>query len=310
MSILLQAQVNGKEVIVLDAETHDLVEPRPTEVAYAYLDKQTMAIDGKRALFCQRYNPELPISYGAMATSHIIDEDVQHCPSWQTFALPSDVGYIVGHNIGFDMTAIGNPSAVRCIDTLSLARQAWPELSNHKQSTIMYFLGHCKGLLSQTRDMVVNAHKADIDIQMCAIILENLMPWASAYCRQIREHLSEPDLSVFDCLHLLSEATRVPMKLTFGKHEGMAPWLAPRNYISWFCDQPAADPYVALSMWRGGQTESGRALFALACDLFSDTPTPAYRPSNSQTVCADQQSINQTQPARRSMLDSLARRPK
>ena len=48
--------------------------------------------------FVQRYNPGKPITLGALATNHIMDEELVDCPSASSFRLPDDVGYIIGHN--------------------------------------------------------------------------------------------------------------------------------------------------------------------------------------------------------------------
>jgi len=62
--------------------------------------------------FVFRFSSDRPISLGAMATHHIIEEDLQGFPpfiGWDPAA--EGVEYIVGHNIDFDWRMLGKQCA-------------------------------------------------------------------------------------------------------------------------------------------------------------------------------------------------------
>jgi exodeoxyribonuclease X len=123
--------------IIFDTEATDINQPVIVEAAWVALDNVSPFQLG--ATFHQRYNPGKPISLGALATHHILDEELIDCPPASSFQLPHELEYLIGHNIDFDWQAIGQPEVKR-ICTLALARKAWPELDSHTQSALLYFL--------------------------------------------------------------------------------------------------------------------------------------------------------------------------
>lgn len=70
--------------------------------------------------FVQRYNLGKPITYGALATHHIMDEELVGCPPAASFNILGRVDYIIGHNVDFDREVIGKPE-VKLICTLASA---------------------------------------------------------------------------------------------------------------------------------------------------------------------------------------------
>lgn len=74
----------------------------------------------------QRYNPGKPITFGALATHHIMDEELVDCPLASSFTLPGHVDYIIGRNVDFDWEVIGKPE-IKHICTLALAHKLWPD---------------------------------------------------------------------------------------------------------------------------------------------------------------------------------------
>lgn len=64
--------------IIFDSETTGLKDPQMVEGAYLKLaDIQTLEVVEE---FLQRYKPSKPIELGALATSHIYDEELVDCP--------------------------------------------------------------------------------------------------------------------------------------------------------------------------------------------------------------------------------------
>jgi exodeoxyribonuclease X len=109
--------------IIFDTEATGIKEPILIEAAWVELE--SFAPFTFTNPFVQRYNPEKPISLGALATHHIMDEELVDCPLAASFTLPEHVDYIIGHNVDFDWGVIGKPEVKR-VCTLSLARKLWP----------------------------------------------------------------------------------------------------------------------------------------------------------------------------------------
>ena len=208
--------------IIFDIEATDKDNPVLVEAAWVALDSISPFTLG--AEFHQRYNPGKPISLGALATHHILDEELVDCPPASSFKLPTDATYLIGHNIDFDWGAIGQPDIKR-VCTLALSRKAWPTLDSHSQSALLYYLDR-----THARDILRNAHSAQADIHICATILDHL-------CRELK-------ITSLEALWQTSENARLPTHMTFGKHKGTPLAEVPKDYVRWLLDQPNVDPYV------------------------------------------------------------------
>lgn len=214
--------------IVFDTETTGITEPVIVEAAWMALGDDPRAIT-IHDTFCQRYNPGKPIALGALATHHIMDEDLTDCPPASDFKLPADVQYLIGHNIDFDWKVIGEPPVKR-ICTLALARRAWPDLDSHTQSALLYHLDR-----TNARETLRGAHSAAVDIRICLRILEQTLfifgrpaTWADAWA--------------------ISEQARIPRVMAFGKHKGTAIADIPGDYKAWLLRQTDVDPYLAQAL--------------------------------------------------------------
>lgn len=210
------------KALIFDTETTGTIDPVVVEAAWVELKSIQPFSLGES--FCQRYNPGKPISLGALATHHILDEELVDCPAASSFSLPAGASYLIGHNIDFDWKVIGQPE-VMTICTLALSRKIWPELDSHTQSALLYSLDR-----ANAREQLRNAHSASADILICASIL-----------RHLNSHLKAKD---FEQLWEHSERARVPTHMPFGKHKGVPVHEIPRDYARWLLDQPDIDPYL------------------------------------------------------------------
>jgi exodeoxyribonuclease X len=208
--------------IIFDTETTGKTEAEMIEAAWIQLDN----IDpfATSSSFNQRYNPGKPIEFGALATHHILDEELVDCPSPETFKLPEGVEYLIGHNVDYDWNIIGQPNIKR-ICTLALSRRAWPTLDSHTQSALFYYLSR-----STAREVLKNAHSALADVKICAVILEKA-------CKAL-------NISSIEDLYIASEAARIPSHMTFGKHKGVPITEIPRDYKTWLLNQDNIDSYL------------------------------------------------------------------
>ncbi|GAB3046085.1 DUF3820 family protein [Acinetobacter apis] len=217
--------------IILDTETHNL-NGLPIEIAYAPIDlnKGKLTLD-KTQIFDQLYQVNEPISYASMAVHHILESDLIGQPVYTDFTLPENTVYIVGHNIDYDIKAIAkcgvNVDQIKPICTLALARSVWPDAEAHNISALIYQIS--QGSL-KARELLKGAHRADADIILTANILMHIIA-----------HIQVQDM---ESLYLASEAARIPQKLSFGKHKGVAITELPTDYVQWLLKQSELDPYL------------------------------------------------------------------
>lgn len=208
--------------IIFDTETTGKNEAVLIEAAWIRLDSLSpFSISEK---FNQRYNPKKPIELGALATHHILDEELKDCPDYTEFNLPNAAEYIIGHNVDYDWNIVGNPNIKR-ICTLALSRRLWPELDSHSQSAMLYFVDR-----HNAREKLKNAHSALADVENCAFILEKIV--------------AKLGVTTIEELWNISEQARIPSHMTFGKHKGVAIADIPRDYKTWLLNQDNVDVYL------------------------------------------------------------------
>ena len=155
----LSSQETDVSTIILDTETTGTEAPEIVSAAWLRLDEPgSLRVTES---FDQLFRPTKPITLGAMAVHHIMDEELVDCPAAASFALPQGTEYLIGHNVDFDWQAIGKPEVKR-IDTLCLCRKLWPEADSHTQSAMLYF--HER---STAREQLRHVHSAATDVQVC-----------------------------------------------------------------------------------------------------------------------------------------------
>ena len=209
-AIIFDVEATDKnDAVIIEAASLDVTSLNPFEVGNPWV---------------QRYNPGKPISLGALATHHIMDEELVSCPSSSSFRLPAGTKYLIGHNIDFDWVAIGSPEVKR-ICTLALARSLWPDLDNHTQSALLYYFER-----DTARDQLRNAHRALADVWICSKVVG-----------QIIDKLRPASL---DALWEMSEKARIPTTMPFGKHKGELISQMPSDYKQWMLRQDNVSEYL------------------------------------------------------------------
>lgn len=223
--------------IVLDTETTGLHEPDVIELAYIHpmLDPGMLATPDLM-ITSARYTPRKAITLGAMATHHIIPEDLVGCPLWPgTWSPPQGVEYLIGHNIDFDWKAIGQPHVAR-IDTCALARHTWPDLDTYGLGALVYFLS----LKDVAREKLKRAHSAAADVELCLFVLNEILKCI-------------PGMMSWHQLWQASEKARIPTRMPFGKYgpkDGKPGRLIEEirrfdpGYVKWCLGQADFDPYL------------------------------------------------------------------
>lgn len=208
------------QAVIIDTETTGIDDAEPIEIAWVDADANTST----QPVTCARFQPSKPITLGAMATHHIIDEDLIGLPPPWTFNLPAGVGYIIGHNVDFDWNAIGKPDVKR-ICTCAMARKLWPAVDSYSLGALLYHLDR-----HRARERLQGAHSAAADVVNCALLLKAI--------------ISEVGWTNWDELWRYSEGARIPATMPFGKHKGAAIRDVPRDYVRWLLNQPDVDPYL------------------------------------------------------------------
>lgn len=219
----------NEAALLLDCETTGVGEPiEAIEVAWLVLEPLTLKVLNE---FEQRYRPGKPIECGALATHHIMDEDLATCPPASEAKLPT-TAYIIGQAIDYDYGVMGSPPGVKRIDTCALSRALWPECDSFKMGAVLYYVDRLRA-----RELMSDAHGALSDCLACYELLKHIVA-----------RFNEPPS--WETLWRASEKARIPKHWAFGKHKGTAISDTPRDYLEWFAKQSDADPYVLIAVRR------------------------------------------------------------
>lgn len=226
--------------IILDTETNAL-KGLPIEIAYmpyAFIDGKPKAYSHE--IFNEYFSiPEdSKITWGSMAVHHILESDIKDKPSFNTFRLPPNVEYIIGHNVDYDIQAIArcgvDVTNLKSICTLALARSTWRNEPSHSLSALVYMLldGQPKA-----RELVRDAHNASADIKMTASVLNIIV--------------SKNSIRSLKDLHQLSEVVRTPTEMPFGKFSGTPLNQLDLGYVDWVLNNVSElDPYLRKALTR------------------------------------------------------------
>jgi exodeoxyribonuclease X len=213
--------------LLIDTETTGLDAPELVEEAWLPVDIAGNIVPPGGTV--SRWRPSKPISLGALATHHILDEDLVDCPPSSEFRLPAGVEYLIGHNVDFDWRVIGSPEVKR-IDLCAMCRVLWPEADSHSQSAMLYLLER-----SSARERLRHAHSAGHDVMNCRVILQHVLVKAGPF-------------ATFEELWHASERMRIPTVMPYGKHRGMPIANVPPDYKRWLLGQPDVDPYLVKAL--------------------------------------------------------------
>lgn len=219
-----------ESALVIDTETTDK-DPATCSVVELAWKPWGVGVTAE----CLRFSPEQPMKIGAVATHHILPSELIDLPSSSLAptTLPP-TNYWIGHNIDFDWRALGSPPIKR-ICTLALSRALYPESDSHSLSSMMYFLF---GMTERTREVLCNAHSAAADVLMCERVFAEI--WRHKGLQSLEQAWA------------LSEDSRIPKIMTFGKFKGQPIEKVDRGYANWYRRQEDTDPYVLEAFRRAG----------------------------------------------------------
>lgn len=229
------------QAMILDTETSGLIEPDVIQLA-ARGPLEFHVPWAEAPTETRSFKPRKPIEPAAMATHHIIMEDLDGFPEWPGFwSPPLGVQYLIGHQIDFDWKAIGSPNQcpppgshalgdpIKRIDTMAIAKHAWPDLGSYRLTALIYHIYKA----AEAREMCKNAHVAAVDIYLAETLLDHLL------CELIG---AGKVIQSWEDLWKISEESRIPLRIGFSKYgpkEGRPGTLyseVPLGMLRWIVD--------------------------------------------------------------------------
>ena len=206
-------------ILVLDTETASLTQG-VVDIAIAVVNEYFDVLWSVESLI----DPECPICPEAMGVHHITEEMVWDKPTLQEFMelneMPLyDVDVVIGHRVSFDVGFLKDylPEQFKTIDTLKLARNAWPDAGNHKLQTLRYKFKLDAG----------DAHRAMGDVITTINLAKRLM--------------AEYGTDFNGLLNLMSAPLSLENPMPFGKHKGEKLKNLPLNYVDWLVNKADID---------------------------------------------------------------------
>ena len=221
---------------IIDTETTHAEVEQAEVIELACYELMRLGLFNAIATINQHYKPHNSVSWGALATHHILPGDLDDCSPSSTAALPADASHIIGHNVDFDWRVLGSPPVKR-ICTLAMARSVWPELDSHKLGALVYFI---MGPVANTKAYLLGAHSAGADVFYCNTVLNAILD-------------TRPDIQTVDELWEFSEFCRIPTIMSFGKYKGRPVAEVDRGWITWYRKQQDKDPYLLEAFERLGR---------------------------------------------------------
>ena len=214
--------MNASMFIVIDTETTgtDPAVDQVVELGYVGTDMQ-----GVRFQDSCLVKPTVPISAGASACHHLIDDDLASAPPLSTAleALKHETDgceeaiFYVAHNAPFDKSFLPTLTDKPWLDTYRMAKRYLPELPHHTNQFLRYHLR-----LDVPRN--IPAHRALGDCIVTAALLRYLL---NGPANANFERMGTKEFELFIDSPLLLQT------VAFGKHAGRKWAEVPRDYLAW-----------------------------------------------------------------------------
>lgn len=200
------------------------------EVEFDVIPEFVMGVES----WSSKFKPDKPSTFGAMAVHHILPSELENCPPSNSFKLPEDCTYLIGHSIDFDWQAIGSPPNIKRICTDAMSRWVWPDATGYSQVALTYMLN---GPTPLTREAVRKAHGALADVCINVALFQHIM-------------LAKPEIKTWSQLWEFSEECRIPRTCPMKKYEGVLLEDLDAGFVRWCLDQYWLDPYFRKGLKR------------------------------------------------------------
>ena len=162
------------KAIILDCESTGLVEPiDAVEIAYHYIDSNFNKLE--ESSFYSRFMPNVDIHPKAAEVHGFTKETLTGQPNINTFIFPTDVSYMIGHNIFYDYKVIRKPN-VKLICTKELAIKYLTKQSGRGTKGTNTLTGLIETFYpEEAKELIANAHSALQDCKLTYLILLKIL---------------------------------------------------------------------------------------------------------------------------------------
>jgi len=203
-----------EKFVVLDAETSGLdpSKDRLVEIAIAWRN------EGRLLSATNLINPGIHIPPEASALHHLVDNDVMQAPTRDQVLSEKGFpkGILVAHNAAFDRQFLPDFLVKReWFCTYRTALHLWPDAPNHKNMTLMYYLG-----LKPQLPEGLSPHRALYDVLVTTAIFEFMT--SENKFSELKDLQNKPILLKF---------------VKFGKYKGQLWSSVPKDYCKWLLIQ-------------------------------------------------------------------------
>ena len=223
------------KAIILDTETTNLPHLGGEACEIAWLSVTWARSVNASALvyskiephFHQTFMPKGEFSPRASEVNGFTKENLKGSPCISTFVFPTDVTYMIGHNIMFDWQMVTKPN-VKLICTKELAIKYLTKQSGRGTKGLNTLTGLIERYYpDEAKELIANAHSALQDCKLCYLILLKILEVAPELdsFEKLAEQCSQPDGSnggVKLPSAINQDSYTKEYSLTFGKYKGLA----------------------------------------------------------------------------------------
>lgn len=172
-------------------------------------------------------------------------ENLKGSPCISTFKFPTDVTYMIGHNIKFDFDILKQPENVKLICTKELAVKYLTKQSGKGTKGVNTLTGLIEQYYpEEAKELIANAHSALQDCKLCYLILLKILEVAPELdsFEKLAEQCKQPDNSKAGVKlpHLIEQDSYSKQHLLkFGKYRGTALEvliISDKSYLVWIVE--------------------------------------------------------------------------
>lgn len=232
------------KAIILDCESTGLVEPiDAVEIAYHYIDTNFKRVE--EDFFYSKFMPNVDIHPKAAEVHGFTKETLAGQPNINTFVFPTDVSYMIGHNILYDYKVIRKPN-VKLICTKELSIKYLTKKSGAGTKGLNTLTGLITSYYPDiAEELIANAHSAAQDIDLCYLILLKILEVAPELdsFEKLAAQCSQPDNTKggIKLSSLIKQDSYTKnYSLGFGKYKGISLEvvnIADRHYLTWIAEK-------------------------------------------------------------------------
>lgn len=197
----------------------DNANPRPAKIILEYAN-------GYADVVHQTFMPKGDFHPKASACNGFTKENLKGSPCISTFKFPTDVEYMVGHNIMFDFDILKKPKGVKLICTKELAIKYLTKTSGAGTKGVNTLTGLIERYYpEEAKELIANAHSALQDCKLCYLVLLKVLEAApeldsfEKLATQCKQPSGKPDEVKLP--YLVKEHEAGYLYFNFGKYQGV-----------------------------------------------------------------------------------------